>query len=307
MNHVRETNILKGIWPPILLETGPDGRVRLDAVSAAVEYFAEKGVHGVYTADTASEFYTLEFDEWEALATHFRAVTLEANLPAGIGCTWTNQAGIVRRIERARALKFDNVHLSPPYWLPLNRPAEEKFWSAVALVAGDLPIVVYAGSRGQYELTGEVLQRIRRSCPAIAATKSLGFNAVAMNSLFVQSPDCSHFVHDQVLSLWGGLGAAGSFSNLACLCPAAILELYHAVTNRRWDDAFALQRRINAFYQHGAVPIREAGYMLDKALAALGGVPGITREMRAPYCAVPDELYHTLCDAARRYLPECGL
>lgn len=55
--------------------------------------------------------------------THFRGVARECGLPAGVGCTWTNQAGALRRIARARELGFDHIHLTPPYWIKLNEPA----------------------------------------------------------------------------------------------------------------------------------------------------------------------------------------
>ncbi len=296
---------LGGIWPPILIETTANGRLNLDAVSVAVSHFAAAGVHGVYTADSASEFYALEYDEWNKLATHFRAQAAAVGLSAGVGCTWTNQAGALRRVARARELGFDNIHLSPPYWLPLNREAEETFWRAVDKTASDLPIIVYAGSRGQFNLNGRLLQRIRSFCPAVCGTKSLGFDAVATNSLLTECADMAHFVHEQVYALWAGLGAVGCFSNLAGLCPAIILDLHRAVCCGAWQRAFELQWRINAFYQYGAVPVREAGFMLDKAMATLGAVPGATREMRPPYRAVPNELFEGLQRAARRYLPEC--
>jgi hypothetical protein len=53
---VPSTKRLHGIWPPLLLETRPDGRIDLDAITEGTRYFASAGVHGVYTADTASEF-----------------------------------------------------------------------------------------------------------------------------------------------------------------------------------------------------------------------------------------------------------
>lgn len=133
-----------GFWPPILIETRPDGRLDLDVVTASTEHFIKAGVHGLYTADTASEFYTMEFDEWNELVTHFRSITRASRIPVGVGCTWTNQAGVLKRIARARELSFDNIHLSQPYWIRLNEPSQRIYWQSVAEVAGDLPIFVYA-------------------------------------------------------------------------------------------------------------------------------------------------------------------
>ncbi len=298
-------NTLRGIWPPVLIESGDGGRVDLGAVSLSVRHFAAAGVHGTYTADTASEFYAMEFDEWEDLAIFFRASARDACLPAGIGCTWTNHTGSLRRIECARELGYDNIHLSQPYWVRLNPAAQETFWRAVGEAAGDtLKVIVYAGSQGQFPLDGESLLRLREYCPAIAGTKTLGFDAVATNSLLARCPDLAHFVHEQVLCGWSGLGAAGCFSNLAGLAPAFAVKWFGHIERGDWPAAFDIQRRVNRFYEEGAVPVRRAGYFLDKAMAVVGGVPGITTRQRPPHAAVPPELLRGLQSAARRHLPE---
>ncbi|MCC5807091.1 MAG: dihydrodipicolinate synthase family protein [Opitutales bacterium] len=299
------TTTLRGIWPPILIESGEDGRVDLEAVAMSVKHFAESGIHGIYTADTASEFYTMEFEEWEDLAVHFRAAAREAGLPAGIGCTWTNQAGSLKRIERARELGYDNIHLSQPYWVRLNSAAQETFWKAAGEAAGnDLKIIVYAGSQGQFPLDGESLLRLRNYCPAIAGSKSLGFDAVATNSLLARCPDLAHFVHEQVLCAWSALGAVGCFSNLAGLAPAFAVDWFGYIERGEWAAAFEIQRRVNRFYEEGAVPIRRAGYFLDKAMAVIGGVPGLTTRQRPPHASVPADLIDALRAAVRRHLPE---
>ena len=298
---------LAGIWPPILLEGRPDSLIDLEAVTAAVSYYATAGVHGVYTADTASEFYTMEFEEWNELATHFRQAAHTCGLPAGIGCTWTNQAGVLRRVARARELGYANIHLSQPYWIKLSPAAQAIYWRAVAGVAGNLPIIVYTGSQGQFQLDGSLLRRLRESCPAIAGTKSTGWDAVATNSLLTLCPDLAHFVHEQVLCAWMGLGAVGAFSNLVSLCPPLTLFWYDLIMKGEWTRAWEIQRRVNRFYEEGAVPARRAGFGIDKAMAAAGRVPQATRNMRPPYEPMSDELYHTLETAAHRHLPEFTL
>lgn len=295
---------IAGIWPPLLLECTPDDRLDLEGITASARHFAAASVHGIYTGDTASEFYTLEYPEWNELATHVRAVAREHGIRVGVGCTWTNQKGVLQRIARARELGFDNIHLSQPYWIKLNEPAQRTYWRAVAAVAGDLPIIVYAGSQGQFPLDGNILSRLREWCPAIAGTKFSGFDAVATNSLLVRHPDLCHFVHEQVLCSWMALGAAGCFSNLVGLCPGLTMRWFDLISRAEWARAFEIQVRVNRFYEEGVVPIRRAGYVLDKAMLQLGGVPGVTRTQRAPYMPLPDDLYHGLQAAARKHLPE---
>lgn len=298
-------NPLRGIWPAVVIQTHAGGGIEHDAVESATRFYAQAGVHGVYTADTASEFYTMEYDEWDELATHFREVTLALNVPAGIGCTWTNQKGALRRVARALKLGFQNIHLSEPYWIRLNEDAQRTFWTAVSERAGSLPIIIYAGSQGQLPLDGHVVQRIRGYCPGIAGTKTTGFDALATNSLIALSPDLSHFVHETVLSPWVALGAAGCPSSLAALSPSFMIRWFDSLETGDWQTCFEIQRRVNLFYEEAAIPIRKKGYVIDKALAELGGCSGITRHLRPPYPSLPDELFSILERSARKHLPEC--
>jgi len=297
---------LRGIWPAVLIETRKDGRIDLEAVGSATRYFVDGGVQGVYTADTASEFYTMEFEEWNELATYFRELTQHLKIASGIGCTWTNQTGDLRRVDRAAELGFHNIHLSQPYWIRLNERAQETFWRSVADRAGsNLAVVVYAGSQGQFPLDGLVVERLRSWCPAIAGTKTPGFDAIATNSLLSRCPDLAHFIHETVLVPCLALGAAGNPSSLASLSPRFMVDWYQRILSGQWQSAFEIQRRVNLFYDEAVVQIRQQGYVVDKALAELGGCPGITRRLRPPYQSLPDNLFQLLERSARRHLPEC--
>ncbi len=137
----------------------------------------------------------MEYEEWSDLATAFRSLCAESGIPAGIGCTWTNQAGALRRVGRAVELGYHNIHLSQPYWLRMNDAARKEFWSAVSEHAGSaIRIVVYSGSHTQLPLGGNVMMRLRGYCPAIAGTKYKGFDSLPVNRLLSQSTGLLHLV-----------------------------------------------------------------------------------------------------------------
>lgn len=168
-----------------------------------------------------------------------------------------------------------------------------------------LAIVVYAGSQNQLPLDGRSVQTLRQYCPAIAGTKTPGFDAVATNSLLTLCPELAHFVHESVLAPWVALGAAGNPSSLAALSPWFMVNWFRLLRDRQWDQAFAIQRRVNLFYEEAIVPARARGFIVDKALAEAGGCPGMTRRLRAPYPSLPDDLFSRLEQSARKHLPEC--
>ena len=100
------------------------------------------------------------------------------------------------------------------------------------------------------------------------------------------------------------ISARGAFSNLVCMAPKLSLCWFAMMERGEWGPALEIQARISRFYEEGAVPLRKAGYVIDKSMAVLGGVPGATRSLRPPYVAPPDELYRVLEAAARRHVPE---
>ena len=168
-----------------------------------------------------------------------------------------------------------------------------------------MPIIVYAGGQGQFPLDGDVVAELRENCPSIAGTKSMGFDAAGTSSYLLRHPDLSHFVQEQMLACWCALGAAGCFSTIVSLNPKYALKWFEMIQTGQWELAFAIQRRVSLFYIEGAVPIRQAGYGIDKPMAVLGGVPCTTLSLAAPYASVPAELLERLERAARRHLPEC--
>jgi len=98
--------IPRGIWPPLLMNWDERWNLDLHAFDANLARLVESGPHGLYTLDTASEFHTMEFDEWDFVARRFVAACrrLQPRLPIGLGCTWTHQAGALRRVAVARDL-----------------------------------------------------------------------------------------------------------------------------------------------------------------------------------------------------------
>lgn len=126
-----------------------------------------------------------------------------------------------------------------------------------------------------------------------------------MNSLLARCPDLAHMTGESVLAGWVALGASGCPSSLAGLSPGFMVRWFNRMERGEWAEAFAIQRRVIRFYEEGVVPARTQGYVVDKALAQIGGLPGITRAVRAPYTPLPDELTAGLEAAARRHLPEC--
>ncbi len=284
-----------------------DDQWRLDRhiTDANLDRQLAAGPQGMYTLDTASEFFTLEFEDWQSVARRFvdRVRGVMPKLPLGLGCTWTNLEGALARIRCARDLGVETVHLAPPYWVPLNRDGLLAFYEAVNREAGHLGIIIYIPTHGRMKLDAALYDDLTRQVPGIIGTKTDGSDSMLLVAP-ANGPRHSHFVGEQNLATGVRVGATGCYSSLAGLNMPFMQSWWRLLETQRWDDAQALQRRVDRFYTQGVQPIRDRGILagsIDKSMAQAGGALG-TRLVRPPYPSVPDELFMGLQKAARELL-----
>lgn len=293
---------VRGIWSVALLPWDDAWKLDERSFDANIERIVAAKPHGFYSLDTASEFYTLEFDEWLSVAKRFvsRSRALDSKLPLGLGCTWTNMAGAMRRVEAARDLGVQTIHLSAPYWSPLNEDALFLFFESIDKVAGHLGLVIYAPPWGKIDLTGSLFKRLQAAAPCIIGSKT-----PAKDPTLFEQPG-SHFCGEPTLLASAKRGALGTYSALAGLSLPFTKHWWSLMEAKRWDEAAAIDVRVQAFYRDGVQPIRDHGTLngaIDKTMAQVGGGKG-SRRLRPPYFQCPDHLLENLRKAAQTHLPE---
>lgn len=296
---------VRGIWPPLLLPWDRNWKLDWKLFDANLDRLIDGEPHGLYTLDTASEFFTLEFDDWRQVARRFVKRCARARFPIGLGCTWTNQEGALRRIREACDLGVQTIHLSTPYWLPLNEAGLCTFFEAVHKNAGHLGVVVYAPPHSKLQLTGPLYAKLADVAPCLIGTKAIG-DAEVTKGLLAARRNHSHFVHESNLVARAREGVLGNYSSVAGVGLRFMKEWWRMIEERRWAEAERRQAAVNAFIEEGIVPLRQAGILagaIDKSMAQIGGAFG-TRLMRPPYPSAPEKLYRNLVRAARKHIPE---
>jgi dihydrodipicolinate synthase/N-acetylneuraminate lyase len=101
-------------------------------------------------------------------------------------------------------------------------------------------------------------------------------------------------------------GAAGSYSNVACLSPAGAAR-WHAMMRADPAAAADVEQRLQRFLAAHITPLAERGYAnpaLDKTLAHIGGWADIGTRVRWPYRGVPEAEAGALRPLARAAVPE---
>ncbi|MDT0444611.1 dihydrodipicolinate synthase family protein [Streptomyces johnsoniae] len=299
--HALNSGSLAGVWSTVLLPVAPDETIDFRRLEAALEAVLGAGVHGVYTNGTAGEFHTLEESECDRLHEMVAARCTSAGLPFQLGAGHPSGQVSLGRIRRAAALGPGAVQVVLPDWLPLSPDEVLDALRRMAGAAGGVPLVLYNPPYAKTQVSRALLARIGDELPEVIGLKVPG--AAVASGL---TERFAVFVAGHTLASARREGAAGSYSNVACLSPAGAVRWYDLMTA---DPAAALdvEKRLRAFLDRHVAPLARAGFSdpaLDKALCAVGGWAEVGTRVRWPHRSVPETAVPALREAAVRAVPE---
>jgi dihydrodipicolinate synthase/N-acetylneuraminate lyase len=296
---------LGGTWGTVLLPVRSDQQVDFDLLEAELDALVDVGLAGIYTCGTAGEFHTLEEDEFDALSDIVATKSRSAGTPFQIGASHMSGQISLSRIRRARSVRPAAIQVILPDWLPLSAVEVHNALERMAQEADPVPIVLYNPPHAKTVCSAEQLGALAAALPGLVGVKLAGDDAF-YSRLHSVAPRLSIFAPGHELAHARRLGAAGSYSNVACLQPAGALG-WERQMGTDPEGALALGERIMAFFGRHIAPLKEQGYSntaLDKMLAAMGGWATVGTRVRWPYASVPDEVVVALSPLVRAALPE---
>ena len=296
---------LRGTWGTVLLPVRPDETIDFDLLGIELDALLEVGLAGVYTCGTAGEFHTLDEGEFDCLSELVSVKAGDVGAAFQIGASHMSGQTCLSRIRRARALAPAAIQVTLPDWLPLSTTEVRVALERMVGLADPVPVVLYNPPHAKTRCSAEQLAALAHELPGLVGVKVAGDDAFYLD-LHAAAPDLLVFAPGHELAHARRLGAAGSYSNVACLGPAGALAWEKQMTSDP-DGADELGRRIMAFFDRYIGPLKAQGYSntaLDKTLAAIGGWAPVGTRVRWPYAWVPDETVATLAPLARAALPE---
>lgn len=297
---------IRGVWATILLRVGEDGRVDFDAIPEQVAAYAAAGVDGVYCNGTATEFHCQTDAEFEAVSRATASASRTAGLPFQIGAAHPLPQGALSRIAFAATLDPAAIQVTLPDWTPIDLATAIRFLARCAEAAGRVPLVLYNPPHARAALDPAGFARLAEAVPRLAGIKCAGGDDAWYAEMAPVLARLSVFIPGHHHATGVLRGAHGSYSNMACLDPAAAV---------RWDrlarsdpgPARETESRIAAFMAEAVAPILAAGhpgYAVDKAMASAGGWTSITPRLLWPCEGIADADVARIAAAARRHIPE---
>jgi 4-hydroxy-tetrahydrodipicolinate synthase len=238
---------LKGIWSFAPTPWDEDDDLDEATLQHDVRVLCESPVQGVYTPDTAGEFYELEFEAFQRLVDIVVETAHDNNTPVQIGCHWTNARGACRRAEYAADVGADALRFSFPYWQTIEREDCWRFLDQLTDVAGGTPLVHYNHPRSEVFDADDYREIVDRF-PSVIGTKLFVDEPIETAEIVDRVPELSHFVGEPLLNQGIAAGASGVYSWIAITNPRATVDWYEACIEERWEDAMAYQTAVNRWW-----------------------------------------------------------
>jgi dihydrodipicolinate synthase/N-acetylneuraminate lyase len=301
------TSELRGIWATALLPVRDDESIDFDRLALALDHVLGAGVHGVYTNGTAGEFHTLTEAEYDRLHELVAARCTAAGVPFQLGASHPSGQLSLDRIARAAALRPGAIQVVLPDWLPLGPDEVLAAVERMAAAADGVPLVLYNPPYAKTQVPPELFAKLAEEAPALIGVKVPGGD----DDWYVRMADAvggrlAVFVAGHTLASGYARGAAGAYSNVACLSPAGAARWYAQIT-ADLPAALAFEQRLRGFLDAHIGPLARAGYCdpaLDKTLAAIGGWAPTGTRVRWPHRSVPEESIPAMRLAAEAAVPE---
>jgi dihydrodipicolinate synthase/N-acetylneuraminate lyase len=294
---------LRGVWATVLLPLETDDDIDFGRVAAELDILLTTGVHGIYTNGSAGEFHTLTDAEHERLHELVADRCRTAGMPFQLGAGHPSGQLSLERIRRAAALGPDAIQVILPDWLPLHPDEVLAAVDRMARVADGVPLVLYNPPCAKTQLDPESFVRLADAVPALIGIKVPGGDDAWFRRMNTR---LAIFVAGHTLASGIARGAAGSYSNVACLSPSGAVRWYEQMLVDP-PRALDLEKRLQRFFADHIAPLSRQGYSdpaLDKTLAAIGGWAPVGTRVRWPHRFVPPDVVPALREAARQAVPE---
>jgi dihydrodipicolinate synthase/N-acetylneuraminate lyase len=298
---------IRGNWATVLASWNQDGSLDLGRVGAQIDVIVSMGVDGMYCHGTAGEFHAQTEQEFDRIAELLATKCETAGMAFQIGVAHMSAQISLGRLRRAAQLRPAALQVILPDWFPVTPEEASIFLARMAEAAEGIGLILYNPPHAKVVLSPEEITSLAKSTPGLVGVKTAGGNDAWYQAMQENFSRLSVFVPGHMLASGVQRGAHGSYSNVACLHPAAA---------QRWADqmqhdmpaALELEGRIQRFMGQYIMPFithdRYCNAACDRLLALIGGWADVGEQMRWPYKSIPAFHAVRIRDSARELLPE---
>lgn len=302
-----KSNEIYGNWATLLLPIEEDDSINYDKLSRQIDQLIGMKVNGIYSNGTAGEFYNQTEEEFDKISALLSEKCNSAGMPFQIGCNHMSPKISLERLKRAIALAPGAIQVILPDWFPPTMPEIISFLQVMTQAANGIGLVLYNPPHAKRKLSPRDFYEIKKAGINLVGCKLAGGDEKWYAEMKELAPDLSLFTPGNRLATGIGLGANGSYSNVACLHPKVAQQWYETMLTDR-KKALELEKRIQSFIMNHIYPfIKEKGYSdpaVDKLLACITGWADAGPRLRWPYCWISETNITEVRKACKEIIPE---
>jgi len=298
---------IKGNWATLLSVWNNDDSLDLGRVAGEIDYLISANVDGIYSNGTAGEFHAQLKNEFDQISELLAEKCNGAGMPFQIGVNHMSAQISRERLRRTVHLAPVAVQVILPDWFVTSEAENINFLTTMAEVAGGIGLVLYNPPHAKKRLSPKEIGRLIKEVPAVIGLKTAGGDDDWYSEMRAHLSGISVFIPGHHLASGIKRGAAGAYSNVACLNPAAA---------QKWSDlmqtdlsaAIEIENRLKEFIIKHITPyITEQEYCngaADRLMALIGGWCDVGESMRWPYRSIDSIEAVRLRPIAAALIPE---
>jgi len=297
---------IRGTYATLLLPIQADESIDYVLLAEELHVFLASGVDGVYSNGTAGEFYSLDEHEFVRVNQLLAEACELAHVPFQVGAAFPTAQLSLQRIKRAAEFCPSAIQVILPDWYPPTLDESILFLQRAAEAANGIPLVLYNPPHAKRILSPRQLAGVCDRIPSLAGLKTGAGGPEWYQAMGPLLNRLSVFVPGHTLATGYACGAAGSYSNVACLQPRGALR-WNRLMETEIDAAIEIERQIQGFMSRWIVPFRDrqghSNMALDKLLAWVGRWCNLDTRLRWPYLGIDTSMLGHLRQHARAEMP----
>lgn len=300
---------LYGNWATLLLATDSDGALDLSRMGDEIDVLLASRPNGIYSNGTAGEFYSQSRDEFVRISRLLAEKCEAAGTPFQIGVSHPCAQESLERLLLIRDLKPGAVQVILPDWFPVSDREAVRFLEKMAEAADGIPLVLYNPPHAKRVLTPAEWAMLKARVPSLIGVKvsDKECNAEWYEAMRTHAAGLAVFVPGHHLATGVQNGAAGAYSNVACLNPFASQKWYEQMRSDM-SGALELESRIQLFMSRHIAPFiseqKFPNHACDRFMALVGGWADVGSNLRWPYDSIPVCCVEEVRTHAKKLLPE---
>ena len=302
-----EAKEIFGNWATLLTPVNTDETIDYELLKDEIDILIESKVNGIYSNGTAGEFYNQTEDEFDRINQILSEKCNQSNTPFQIGVSHMSPIISLERLKRSIHLKPCTVQVILPDWFPVTDSEMVSFLEKISEVSGKIGIVLYNPPHAKRKLEPKEFGMLSEKLPNLVGIKVPWATEKQFKEMNKYCSKLSVFIPGHFLATGYSNGAAGAYSNVACLNPKAAQKWYNTMTHDI-NNALELEKRIQKFMSTYIAPyILEKKYSnqaVDKFIAAVGGWSDISPKLRWPYKWIEKSEVSNIRKQAKKLLPE---